>query len=547
MDVQEIFEGMGKALGGSSCGASMPCGMRKYALGISIFDLAAREGIRVGCGMMTAKLKLILRYFLLRCFAPLGLALLGVALTYSPTLSSAKDDLPKPKEITAAMRQAAEFYATKLASHGGYAREWTLSPFMGFVEGRESPTIISIQPYGTTSIGLSFVKAWQATGDELYRDAARAAAQSLIDCQLESGGWTDDFDFDGTDPKRYRTRKKLERRNRSSEHQLRNYTTLDDDKTQSAMLFLLELSHDPAFREDADLQEAKKYAFDTLLAAQEKVGAWPQQYMGPADPKAPVKKASFPEKWSRDFPELDYRGYYTLNDNNLLQVVNLLLRAYQLEGDARYMDAVKRCGDFLLLAQFEGDQAAWAQQYDREMQPTWARKFEPPALTSSESLGACQTLYEIWLATGVEEYREAILRALDWLDRSRLPDGSWARFYELRTNKPLYFTADDYILTYDDSNTPTHYAFKINWLDRQIRRMRENLTRKREELQEERKAPDSRKAWEKKASSLRSKVATALESRNADGVWEKNGKIDAGLFSQHFDVMTSYVEARKNG
>ena len=49
---------------------------------------------------------------------------------------------------------------------------------------------------------------------------------------------------------------------------------------------------------------------------------------------------------------------------------------------------------------------------------------------------------------------------MEYLKKSALPDGRLARFYELQTNKPLYFTKD-YRLTYDDSDMPTHYAFKI--------------------------------------------------------------------------------------
>lgn len=46
------------------------------------------------------------------------------------------------------------------------------------------------------------------------------------------------------------------------------------------------------------------------------------------------------------------------------------------------------------------------------------------------------------------------------MKRSVLPDGQIARFYELKTNTPLYFVKDTYELTYDDSNLPTHYSFK---------------------------------------------------------------------------------------
>ncbi len=62
--------------------------------------------------------------------------------------------------------------------------------------------------------------------------------------------------------------------------------------------------------------------------------------------------------------------------------------------------------------------------------------------------------------TGDRRFLEPIERALTWLNRSKLPDGQLARFYELKTNKPLYFTKN-YELTYDDSDLPTHYGFKV--------------------------------------------------------------------------------------
>jgi hypothetical protein len=45
------------------------------------------------------------------------------------------------------------------------------------------------------------------------------------------------------------------------------------------------------------------------------------------------------------------------------------------------------------------------------------------------------------------------------LEKSLLRDGQLARFYELETNRPLYFTKN-YALTYDDDDLPTHYSFK---------------------------------------------------------------------------------------
>lgn len=453
------------------------------------------------------------------------------------------DDLPDPAEVTAAMRRACDFYASRLASHGGYASAWKTDLSLAMVEGKESKTIISIQPPGTTTVGLAMLSAWQATGEEAFLAGAKGAAEALINCQLESGGWPADFDFAGDDPEKWWLRKEVLAGVEEIGKQ-RNLSTLDDNKTQSALLFLLELSHDPAARDDAELREAVAYAFDRILAAQTKIGSWPQQFSEAAPPDGIVKKAVIPKEWPREFPKENYTGFHTLNDGNLERLVSLMLRAHELTGESRYLDSAKRCGDFLLLAQFEGRQAAWAQQYNAEMVPSWARKFEPPALSSSESFGACETLFEIWVATGEEKYRQAIPAALDWLEKSRLPDGRWARFYEFHTNKPLYCEAETYALTYDGSNTPKHYSFTIeSGLMRKIERLRNNLKKTPEEILASRNPPDSPERRAKVARNLRSKVNTALATRNKNGIWTDGDGISARLFVQHFNAMAAYLKA----
>jgi hypothetical protein len=93
------------------------------------------------------------------------------------------------------------------------------------------------------------------------------------------------------------------------------------------------------------------------------------------------------------------------------------------------------------------------------MIPVWARKFEPPALSGWESQDVMETLIKISRFTGKDKYLEPIPRALTYLKGCLLADGRVARYYEFRTNKPLYMDAA-YRLTYDDSETPAHYGWK---------------------------------------------------------------------------------------
>lgn len=466
--------------------------------------------------------------------------LLFLALSSSFALAA---DLPDPAVITAAMKKAVTYAHTHLAREGGYASSYDKEGKIGEVEHAKSPTIISIQPPGTTTMGLVMLRAYQATGDDLFLTAAKDAAKALLKCQLASGGWDSDFDFDPEKAKKYHLRSDLDAGDKEPGKR-RNSTTLDDNKTESALLFLLEMVHEPACKDDAELKRCIQFAFDALLAAQAPIGAWPQQFSGPADPTAPALKASYPETWSRTFPAIKYTSFYTLNDDNLQQIAKVLFRAYDLEKDERYLSALKKLGEFFLLAQMPEPQPVWAQQYDRDMHPVWARKFEPPSVTGNESLGAMEVLHQLWVVTGDDKYLKPIQPALAWFERSKLPDGTHARFYELHTNKPLFFVKDTYVLTYDDSNMPTHYSFKVSQQSN-LDNFKKQLAKSREELQTNRAGPQTPKEWASRAKAAASKAKKAAESLDSEGRWMKNDEIDCAEFVKHMNAMTNYLEARK--
>jgi len=476
-----------------------------------------------------------------------GMALLA---SLEPRRSAAADPAPDPAEVVAAMKKATAYYSDTLAVHGGYASSWKRDGkrdgFVGETEHSRSRTVISIQPPGTTTVGLALVKAYAATGDRQFLEAAAAAAGALVECQLASGGWHSDFDFAEDQAKRFWLHRQVLSGD-TVQGKRRNASTLDDDKTQSALLFLTELAHVPESSGDKPLQEAVRFGLDSLVAAQFPNGGWPQQYNGPADPKASVKPASYPDTWPRTWPDVNYHGFYTLNDGNLDRVAAVMLRAHELTKNAAYLASAKKLGDFLILAQMPDPQRAWAQQYDGDMHPVWARKFEPPSVTGGESIGAMETLHNLYVVTGDAKYLAPLADALAWYERSALPDGSYARFYELKTNKPLYFVKDTYELTYDDANLPTHYGFKLDHVARHLASLRQRLQEPREKLLADRAEPTTEKSWTSRAKGAIGKVWDALKTRNADGVWVKGDRIDAGEFTKHVTVMARYVEAARKG
>ncbi len=452
-------------------------------------------------------------------------------------------DLPDPAVITAAMKKAVVYAHTHLAREGGYASSYDKDGKIGEVEHGKSPTIISIQPPGTTTMGLAMLKVYQATGDDVFLAAAKDAAKALLKCQLASGGWDSDFDFDPEKAKNYYLRSALDAGDKEPGKR-RNSTTLDDNKTQSALLFLLEMVHEPACKDDAELKRCTKFAVDALLAAQAPIGAWPQQFSGPADATAPILKASYPAEWSRTFPAVKYTGFYTLNDDNLQQIAKVLFRAYELEKDERYLAALKKLGEFFILAQMPEPQPVWAQQYDLDMHPVWARKFEPPSVTGNESLGAMETLYELWVHTGDDKFLKPLPAAFAWFERSKLSDGQHARFYELQTNKPLYFVKDTYVLTYDDSNVPTHYGFKVDPMSK-VQKLKASLETPLEELRRKRLGPNTPKEWASRAKGAADKARKAADSLDSEGRWLKGDEIDGAEFTKNLMAMAYYVEAAK--
>ncbi len=367
---------------------------------------------------------------------------------------------PLEEQARQALDRAGAFYRL-VATHGGYL--WSYSTDLEDRRGEERATKsqVWVQPPGTPSVGRAYLRAFEVTGQEQFREAAALAADALTYGQLESGGWDYLIDFDLEKDVHLRralapTLIEEQRRKR------KNVTTFDDDTSQSAIRFLMACAQTKGKDENRPrpIREAVDYALGGMLRAQYPNGAFPQRYDG--SPRKvedhPAVPAKFPESWPREWPKPKYQWFYTLNDNALRDCVTTLLEAHRRFGEAKYLEAAKRAGDFLIAAQLPEPQPAWAQQYAFDMTPAWARKFEPPAVCSNESAGAIRTLVDLYLASGDEKYLKPIPAAVAWFGRSKRPDGRWARFYELRTNRPLYFTKD-YRLTYDDADVPTHYSF----------------------------------------------------------------------------------------
>lgn len=357
-------------------------------------------------------------------------------------------------QIVAGMKKAAIFYRESVASHGGYVYHYTPDLSRRWGEGEATDDQVWVQPPGTPTVGLAYLEAYRATTDRYYLDAAQSAAEALVYGQVQSGGWTNSIDFNprGNRVARYRNEK----------GRGRNTSSLDDGQTPSALLLLIRVDKALNFNH-REIHEACLFGLNSLLMAQYPNGAFPQVWDDHQNPQPVAVPAGYPDyDWIHKGRIKEYWNMYTLNDNVPGYVVETLIAAYETYDDKRFLQSVRKLGDFLILAQMPEPQPGWAQQYNFEMKPIWARKFEPPGISADETQEVISTLLRIADFTGDSKYLKPVPEALNYLQRSLLADGRLSRYYELRTNKPLYMERNgrDYVLTFQDSNLPAHYGWK---------------------------------------------------------------------------------------
>ena len=433
------------------------------------------------------------------------------------------------------MLRAATFYREQVSERGGYVYHYLVDLSRQWGEGEATKDQAWVQPPGTPTVGMAYLAAYRATGNDYYLEAARDAARVLVWGRLPSGGWTNSIDLTGyQQPGVSRKRPRRE-----------PVSSLDDGQTQSAIRCLILTDEALKFR-DAEIHRTALESLEVLLAAQFPNGGFPQVWREPVSPQR-VLPARYPDyDWRTEGRIKEYWNLYTLNDNVCGYVLETLHEAHRVYGEEKYLTAMQRLGDFLVLAQMPDPQPGWAQQYNYAMQPVWARAFEPPGVSGDESQEVIETLLRLHELTGEQRYLEPIPKALAYLRRSLLPDGQLARYYELRTNRPLYMTRNGkrYSLTYDDRNLPAHYGWKTpSRLDELTKRYEAARAGR---LQPKASGPDSRE------------VEQIVESLDAQGRWISTftgerlvGQmklpigtpyLSSDLFSQNLTTLASFLK-----
>ena len=160
-----------------------------------------------------------------------------------------------------------------------------------------------------------------------------------------------------------------------------------------------------------------------------------------------------------------------------------------------------------------------------------------------------EALLRLYRYTGQRKYLEPIPRAIEYMRASLRDDGRLARFHELQTNRPLYFTKD-YQLTYSDADTPEHYGFAFDSRLDEIETEYERLSATpREQLL----APRPAELTEE----LATQVELIIAAMDGRGAWVQEGRlkgykveqtsgvIDSQTFSDNVRALCSFIRVHE--
>jgi PelA/Pel-15E family pectate lyase len=262
-------------------------------------------------------------------------------------------------------------------------------------------------------------------GDAWYGgDEAKVLADAILSYQTPSGGWSKHLGFS-----RGPRQPGMQWTSQSDPGKPPHYLATFDNRSTTEQLHFLAYLWQATKRKDCKAAFIKGLNF--ILAAQYPNGGWPQVY--------PLEGA--------------YHDDITFNDSAMTHILELLHAVTINEPSYTFLDETHRKQAAEALAKGmacllrtqvvqNGTKTVWCSQFDPlTLQPTSARKMEPATLSGLESAQILKFLMTIPRPS--PELVACIESGLKWFENAKIATADstqarWARFYDLKTGKPVF-------------------------------------------------------------------------------------------------------------
>ncbi|MFA5687915.1 MAG: glycoside hydrolase family 47 protein [Kiritimatiellales bacterium] len=295
-----------------------------------------------------------------------------------------------------------------LQNLGGWQRVYTWPAKLGATsQGRDRVTPhdeISLDKMeGTSRIAGHFLYAYEVLRDPVYLEVAIKTGEMLLAAQHPAGYWYNNYRVTITGPE-----------------PLPGASVLLQDGVQSDQLgFLMALAKVTG---DVRYKNAAIECGEFYIDYQNPDGSWSHH----VDLNRGIGVTARGEPQGGE-----------INDYAINYAMDTMISLWHFSQEARFMESVKRAGDWMVAALIENDNVCgWALQYNNQKQPVWARKFEPPALSFDAIPVAAKALIEAYRLSGDDRYLEPIRKTSAWLKQT-FPGGQMHYYYDIATGRPV--------------------------------------------------------------------------------------------------------------
>ena len=430
-----------------------------------------------------------------------GLAIKGVAFD---DLEISRYDYPETLRLISlpepgAMQRKAEKGAARTLDtliklrrmDAGWQNVYTYPNYLGSeAQGRDllqyDNIITNDKSRGSAYVAAQYAYAYELLGDYRYLDIALKTADFYVRAQSPHGAWLYLYRVGAG---------VIECGSKKPEYKFQ-------DSCQSHPLYLLAYVY--RLTGNKTYLKAMMKSGEYYLSAQNPDGSWSHHYDH-------IKKVG---RTCRGLPNGG-----ELNDRAMNDAIDVMTLMYHVTQDKRYLDAVKKAGEFLLKSQINnGKVCGWADQYDNKIKPTWARKFEPPSVSREGTLYACEALVTLYRLSGDERFRTALLNTEKWFRKVAI-NGKTFNNYDVETGRPIAARMDKIYFLDDEKDAKKFASFhrgvlrKPGWSIPNFKKFKSEMVYP----VVEQKIDD--KALDKMLAIAEARGKMAANTQNKDGLW----------------------------